>query len=79
MEELVDAGLARNIGVSNFSLAQLDRIREAARIKPVVNQVECHPLLAQRRLVGGALRKVGAQMQPAACGETPPGTHRCHA
>ena len=29
-----------------------------ARIKPVVNQVELHPLLAQRKLVGVCLRNV---------------------
>ncbi|KAK9807579.1 hypothetical protein WJX72_003232 [[Myrmecia] bisecta] len=57
LEELVDEGLVRHIGVSNFSLAQVEALVAGARIKPVVNQVELHPLLAQRKLVGGCLRK----------------------
>ena len=37
---------------------QLEEILAAARIRPVVNQVELHPLLAQRKLVGVCYRKV---------------------
>ena len=61
MEQLVDEGAARAIGVSNFSERQLGRLCGAARIKPAVNQVELHPLLSQRRLVGACARKVGVQ------------------
>uniref|UniRef100_U5EWM3 Putative aldo/keto reductase family n=1 Tax=Corethrella appendiculata TaxID=1370023 RepID=U5EWM3_9DIPT len=50
MEKLVDAGLAKSIGVSNFNARQIDRVCESARIKPVVNQVECHPYLTQKKL-----------------------------
>lgn len=50
MEELVDAGLTKAIGISNFNSKQVDRIMQAARIKPVTNQVECHPYLNQDRL-----------------------------
>jgi diketogulonate reductase-like aldo/keto reductase len=39
MEELVDRGLAKSIGISNFNASQVDRIMAIARIKPVVNQV----------------------------------------
>lgn len=39
MEALVDAGLVRSIGVSNFSSVKLGSILHFARIKPVVNQV----------------------------------------
>lgn len=39
MEKLVDAGKAKSIGVSNLNAAQLDRIWNVARIKPVTNQV----------------------------------------
>ena len=40
MERLVDAGKVRFIGVSNFSVAQLERARKAARKYPIVtNQV----------------------------------------
>ena len=39
MEKLVDQGLAKSIGVSNFSSEQLERVLANARIKPVTNQV----------------------------------------
>ncbi len=51
MEEAVDAGLVRHIGVSNFSPARLRRLLGSARIRPEANQVECHPLLAQNELL----------------------------
>lgn len=47
MEQLVTDGLVRNIGVSNFSINRLTEILDSCRIKPAVNQVECHPYLAQ--------------------------------
>ena len=39
MEELVDAGMAENIGLSNFNKAQIERILQAAKIKPCNLQV----------------------------------------
>ena len=59
MEKLVDDGLVKSLGVANFSLQQIEELLGSCRIKPVVNQVELHPLLAQRKLVGTCLRKVG--------------------
>ncbi|CAK1550211.1 unnamed protein product [Leptosia nina] len=50
VEHVVKKGWARRAGVSNFNSAQLDRIIDKGRIKPVVNQVECHPYLTQYRL-----------------------------
>lgn len=50
MEDLVKTGKVRSLGVSNFNSEQLDRIISIAKIKPVVNQVECHPNLNQRKL-----------------------------
>ena len=61
MEQLADEGCATAIGVSNFSERQLGRLCGSARIKPAVNQIELHPLLSQRRLVGACARKVGVQ------------------
>ncbi|CAO1408325.1 unnamed protein product [Diamesa serratosioi] len=51
MEDLVDAGLTKSIGVSNFNAKQIDRVVAGARIQPVTNQVECHPYLTQKRLI----------------------------
>ena len=51
MEKLVDAGLVKSIGVSNFNVEQLAAITSQARIQPVVNQIEAHPFLQQKALV----------------------------
>lgn len=51
MEKLVDAGLVRHIGVSNFCVSLLRDLLAQARIRPVVNQVEAHPYLAQEKLL----------------------------
>jgi alcohol dehydrogenase (NADP+) len=51
MEEMADAGLCRHIGVSNFSPERMRRFVRDARRAPEVNQVECHPLLAQPDLL----------------------------
>lgn len=40
MEEAVNLGLVKSIGVSNFNEQQLERLLKNARIKPVVNQIE---------------------------------------
>ena len=47
MESLVDKGLCRHIGVSNFSIAKLQNLLDSARIKPELNQIELHPYLQQ--------------------------------
>lgn len=39
MESLVDQGLVRSIGVSNFSPEKIQTVLDSARIKPAVNQV----------------------------------------
>ncbi|KAH8104994.1 Aldo/keto reductase [Phellopilus nigrolimitatus] len=42
-EKIKDAGLAKSIGVSNFSVQQLQDLDKIARIKPAVNQIRFHP------------------------------------
>lgn len=51
LEACVDKGLIKNIGVSNFSMTKLDDLVKHCRIKPAINQVECHVNLAQFDLV----------------------------
>ena len=43
MEKAVEAGKIKSIGLSNFLGKYLDDILKIAKIKPVVDQVECHP------------------------------------
>lgn len=50
MEELVDAGLTKSIGISNFNIKQVNYIYDNARIKPVANQIECHPYLINAKV-----------------------------
>jgi len=51
MEECVAKGLTKHIGVSNFSIPKLEALIDSAVIRPEMNQVELHPLLAQHALV----------------------------
>ncbi|CAM0137140.1 hypothetical protein VKS41_008304 [Umbelopsis sp. WA50703] len=50
-EKLVDAGLARNIGISNMNVQLIMDLLTYAKIKPAVLQVELHPYLQQTALV----------------------------
>lgn len=46
-------GLARDVGVSNFSLSQLDEVTKATDVKPAVNQIKWSPLLFDRAVLDG--------------------------
>jgi len=50
LEKLVDAGLVKSIGVSNYTVPLLIDLLNYARIHPQVNQVEIHPYLQQSKL-----------------------------
>lgn len=51
LENCVEKGLVRSIGVSNFNCQALCDLLSFAKIKPAVNQIEVHPYLSQDRLV----------------------------
>lgn len=51
MEKLVDQGLAKSIGLSNFNIQQIQRILDNSRIRPANLQVELHVYHQQKQLV----------------------------
>uniref|UniRef100_A0A164SNC0 NADP-dependent oxidoreductase domain-containing protein n=1 Tax=Daucus carota subsp. sativus TaxID=79200 RepID=A0A164SNC0_DAUCS len=51
MEDLIQLGLVRAIGVSNFSLPQMEELLKFSKIIPAVNQMELHPFWRQDELV----------------------------
>lgn len=51
MEELVDEGKTKAIGLSNFLPQHIENLLPHCRIKPVVNQLEIHPGYSQEAAV----------------------------
>lgn len=51
MEELLQTGRVRQIGVSNFGCALLRDLLSYAKVPPAVLQVESHPYLTQEKLL----------------------------
>jgi diketogulonate reductase-like aldo/keto reductase len=51
MEKLYREGLAKSIGVSNWTESGLKSLLQYANIKPAVNQIEIHPFLPNSTLV----------------------------
>jgi len=56
MERARELGLARSIGVSNFSVGELAEVMAAGSIPPAVNQVEFSALRYRRALLEACLR-----------------------
>lgn len=51
MEQLMKTGKIRSLGMSNFNSQQIDRLLAVANIRPVTNQIECHPNFNQHKLI----------------------------
>lgn len=62
LEYLYEQGKTRAIGVSNFQIHHLEDLMGSCRIKPMVNQVEFHPQLTQKKLLAFC-RKEGIQLE----------------
>jgi diketogulonate reductase-like aldo/keto reductase len=50
MEQAVERGFAKSIGISNFNIAEMDELLGHASVKPVVNQVQFGPWKYRRAL-----------------------------
>ncbi|XP_068210746.1 aldo-keto reductase family 1 member A1-like [Palaemon carinicauda] len=66
MEELVDCGKAKAIGLSNFNSKQIERIMKVCRIKPSNLQVEVHAYHQQK-----ALREICSKHKIPVCAYAP--------
>ena len=51
MEELVQEGLVKAIGMCNIGVSLLRDVLSYAKVKPAVLQVELHPYNTQERLI----------------------------
>ena len=50
MEKALEMGLVKSIGLSNFESDDLDEILKISKVKPHVEQLECHPYYQQTKL-----------------------------
>ncbi|MDO4871976.1 MAG: aldo/keto reductase [bacterium] len=53
--ELQKEGYIKNVGVSNFQVHHLEKLKECGLPKPVANQIELHPLFQEKELKGYCL------------------------
>lgn len=79
LEDLVDAGKIRNIGISNFNVQSTLDLLSYARVPPSILEIEHHPYLQQRRLIKWAQSQGIQVIAYASFGNTvfsnfPPGT-----
>ncbi|GAA5909634.1 glycerol 2-dehydrogenase (NADP(+)) GCY1 [Sporobolomyces salmoneus] len=56
MENLVESGKVKNIGISNFTIPKMEKLFSKAKIRPAVNQVELNLQCAQPELVAWAAK-----------------------
>ena len=54
MEELVESGLVKEIGVCNYNVGLLHDLIAYSSIKPAMLQIESHPFLTQEKLIKAA-------------------------
>ena len=62
LEEFVDSGKIRRLGISNFLPIHIEDIMSIAKHKPVVNQFELHPMYVEKDTIE-CCRKYGIIVQ----------------
>lgn len=50
MQEILESGKAKSIGVSNYTIKHLEELLRECDVKPAINQVEIHVYLQQKEL-----------------------------
>jgi diketogulonate reductase-like aldo/keto reductase len=75
MERAREKGLARSIGVSNFSAAELEQLAAVAGVTPAVNQIQFNPF-CNRAALAAACRRHG--IVPEAYSPLGTGRHLAH-
>lgn len=79
VEELYQSGKTKAIGTSNWTIDGLKKTLSYANVKPMVNQIECHPFLPNEELVQFCFKNdiipeayspLGSQNQVPTTGET---------
>ena len=56
LQTALDSGMARNIGISNYTIAQMETAATVLDAPISTNQIEMHPLINQTRLMSAASR-----------------------
>ena len=49
LQEIHQQGFAKNIGISNFNVTQIQDLLSYAAVKPAVNQIEFHPFIFEEQ------------------------------
>jgi diketogulonate reductase-like aldo/keto reductase len=63
LEEQVEAGTVRSIGVSNYDVGDIEELLEVATVRPAVNQIEFNPFMyRQQRPVLDRCDELGIQV-----------------
>jgi 2,5-diketo-D-gluconate reductase A len=57
MEQVRERGLAKSVGVSNFSAADLGRVTGAASVRPAINQIQFSAIYYRRGLLDACQRE----------------------
>lgn len=71
MEEFVEKGYVKSIGVSNFGIKNMEKLLSFCKIKPVMCQIEMNPYLKQTDLINYLHSKNIAVTSYSSLGSTP--------